>query len=512
MGLLSSEMFEDVTKIIENTIAKYEKRTSLSIVVNRNGASDVRWEISERGDRIITRCPEHCTIRIEMKEKYITIYTKRGYHGDWYPIIIIRGEFLKETKPMDEDDVRCYPDYINSSCFTFDFIREIFNLIKELFKNTKWTSRFNIAFFRKFVNTMVDYVAIHLSHLRPDSPFFDINQPDIQHRAWRNEYGKAVLKVRLLPHAIHVYTGNFRPKTHSSSHIILDETDVHYINHSKSNTPLYISDDQIYYLYKYLTSVYGESDSSDKNPENTKEETPMSGNDLSTISLYLPSVTPYDMEELDQFKALKKIETMGRICYLSEPKGDPEGFVRGIVNRGHGSVLEHHQITLIMTVDRAIQLELVRHRMSSYSAQSTRYTKCTDFIMPINFYEEGKYSVEKMREFQKIYLKACKEDVENYNALIDAGCKPEDARSVLPNCLSSKIAVTKNVRAWIESLTLRCDKTAHPDMRRVMIPVLFYLKEKMPVFFDKVPYDEEFYHKYLDNERWRKYIKEPQIQ
>lgn len=233
---------------------------------------------------------------------------------------------------------------------------------------------------------------------------------------------------------------------------------------------------------------------------------------LETIGLYLPSVTPYDMEELDQFKALKKIETMGRICYLSKAKGDPAGFVRGIVNRGHGSVLEHHQITLIMVVDRGIQLELVRHRMSSYSAQSTRYTKCTDFIMPINFYEEGKYSVEKMREFQKIYLKACKEDVENYNALIDAGCKPEDARSVLPTCLSSKIAVTKNVRAWIESLTLRCAKDAHPDMRRVMIPVLFYFKEKMPVFFDKVPYDEEFYHKYLDNGRWRKYIKEPQIQ
>ena len=37
---------------------------------------------------------------------------------------------------------------------------------------------------------------------------------------------------------------------------------------------------------------------------------------LETIGLYLPSVTPYDMEELDQFKALKKIETMGRICYL----------------------------------------------------------------------------------------------------------------------------------------------------------------------------------------------------
>lgn len=511
MGILSSEMFEDVCSIIENTLAKYGKRTSLDIIKNRFGASDVRWEIEDRGDHIVTHFPEYCTIRAEMKETSITIYTKRGrrgYGGDWYPIIDICGEFLEETQPMDEHDVRCYPDYVNSSCFTFDFISEIFKLIKELFKNTKWTSRFNIAYFRKFVDTMVDYAEQHLPHLKPDSPFFDVNQPDIQCRVWRNEYGKAVLKVRLLPHAIHVYTGNFRPKTHSTTHIILDETGVHYINHSKSKTPLYISDDQIYYLYKYLTSVYGSSDSSDKNPENTKEETPMPVNDLSTISLYHPHVFPYDMDEIDQFKVMKKIETMGRICYLSESKGDPASFIRGIVKRGHLSVTEHASITMIFVVDRAIQLEMVRHRISSYSAQSTRYTKCTDFIMPINFYDPAKYGVDKMREFQQIWLDSCKQDLENYNALIDKGCKPEDARSILPNCLSSKIAVTKDIRAWIESLTLRCEKGAHPDMKMIMIPVLQYFKEKLPVFFENIQYDEEFYHQHLDNGRWKMYIKE----
>lgn len=233
---------------------------------------------------------------------------------------------------------------------------------------------------------------------------------------------------------------------------------------------------------------------------------------LETINLYLPSATPYDMDELDPYKIMKKLETMGRICYLSESKGDPETFLRGIVSRGHLSVTEHCSITFILQIDRAIQLELVRHRISSYSAQSTRYTKCTDFIMPINFYEPGRYSVEQMQEFQRIFLESCKQDIENYNALIEKKCKPEDARAILPNCLSSKIAVTKNIRNWIETLMLRCGKGAHPDMKRIMIPILFYLKEKLPVFFDKIEYDEEFYKAHLDNGRWRKYIKEADLQ
>ena len=232
---------------------------------------------------------------------------------------------------------------------------------------------------------------------------------------------------------------------------------------------------------------------------------------LETLSLYPPHVSPYDMDELDQFKVMKKIETMGRICYLSESKGDPASFIRGIVKRGHLSVTEHASITMIFVVDRAIQLEMVRHRISSYSAQSTRYTKCTDFIMPINFYDPAKYGVDKMREFQQIFLESCKQDLENYNTLIEKKCKPEDARSILPNCLSSKIAVTKDIRAWIETLTLRCAKGAHPDMKMIMIPVLLYFKEKLPVFFENIPYDEEFYHQHLDNGRWKMYIKEPEM-
>lgn len=38
---------------------------------------------------------------------------------------------------------------------------------------------------------------------------------------------------------------------------------------------------------------------------------------------------------------LELVERAGRVCYQSDPKGDPEGFVKRLITRRHFSVLEH---------------------------------------------------------------------------------------------------------------------------------------------------------------------------
>lgn len=215
-----------------------------------------------------------------------------------------------------------------------------------------------------------------------------------------------------------------------------------------------------------------------------------------------PSFLVYDKEDINKDKAMKRIETMGRLCYLSDSTGDPATFIRHIVERGHTSVLEHHSITLIMTVDRAIQLELVRHRISSYSAQSTRYVKYNDkkevsFIMPVQI------AMAKDERVRDIWKHGCETSVEFYDTLTDYGCKPETSRSLLVHCLSSKIAITKNVRAWRETLALRCEAHAHPDMRLSMIPVLLCFKEYLPDLFYDIPYDEEFWNAQPFGTDWR---------
>ena len=77
-------------------------------------------------------------------------------------------------------------------------------------------------------------------------------------------------------------------------------------------------------------------------------------------------------------KELKHIEKIGRICYKSEDRISEDGesakkFIRNLIKHGHLSVIEHSSISIKFTVDRGVSHELVRHRLASYSQESTRY-------------------------------------------------------------------------------------------------------------------------------------------
>jgi len=73
-----------------------------------------------------------------------------------------------------------------------------------------------------------------------------------------------------------------------------------------------------------------------------------------------------------------------------------------------------------------------------------------------------------------------------YNKLIMSGATPQEARSVLPNSLKTEIVVTANLREWRHILKLRTAKTAHPQMRELMIPLLQDLRRLIPIVFDDI--------------------------
>ena len=87
------------------------------------------------------------------------------------------------------------------------------------------------------------------------------------------------------------------------------------------------------------------------------------------------------LDNLDGQSILKKIERIGRVCYKSENsiKDDSaERFVKSIIARGHESVLEHVSISVRVICDRGVTHEIVRHRIASYSQESTRYCVAGD--------------------------------------------------------------------------------------------------------------------------------------
>ena len=49
--------------------------------------------------------------------------------------------------------------------------------------------------------------------------------------------------------------------------------------------------------------------------------------------------------------------------------------------------------------------------------------------------------------------------------MIEVGCKPQEAREILPLCTKSEIIMTGFESDWEAFFKLRCDKAAHPDMQ-----------------------------------------------
>lgn len=70
-----------------------------------------------------------------------------------------------------------------------------------------------------------------------------------------------------------------------------------------------------------------------------------------------------------------------------------------------------------------------------------------------------------------------------YFEMIQAGARPEEARSILPNSLKTEIVMTMNLREWRHYLKLRCGKHAHPQIIEVSQMILKEFAEKYPAFF-----------------------------
>lgn len=179
---------------------------------------------------------------------------------------------------------------------------------------------------------------------------------------------------------------------------------------------------------------------------------------------------PQSYEELTE-----KIEIAGRVCYQSEPKGDPEKFIRMIIKRGHESVLEHGSLTFKLRTNRAIANEIVRHRLASYSQESTRYVKYDD----IEFIPGEKL---KDPNLENLLLSA----ELAYKVLLTSDFKPEEARDILPNATATTLVMTMNFRELRHFLKLRLDKAAHPQIRELAGMVLEILKGKYPVFVEDI--------------------------
>jgi thymidylate synthase (FAD) len=182
----------------------------------------------------------------------------------------------------------------------------------------------------------------------------------------------------------------------------------------------------------------------------------------------------------------KHIEMSGRVCYKSEDKITEDSavkFCNMIKQRGHESVVEHAVASFKIVCDRGVSHEIVRHRIASYSQESTRYCN----------YSKDKFGTEitvilppGLADEPILYAfweDAMKDAEGSYLQLISRGVSPQIARSVLPTCLKTEIVMTANFREWMHFIKLRTSPAAHPQIREIANQIRLVLEAHCPTIF-----------------------------
>jgi len=195
------------------------------------------------------------------------------------------------------------------------------------------------------------------------------------------------------------------------------------------------------------------------------------------------------------------IEEAGRTCYQSQQQEitqeSAERFIRMIIKRGHESVIEHSIITVkFSNISRGLTHEFVRHRLGSFSQESTRYVDYArkDDMNPdldkfeITIIAPPHRSIEEeilLEDGTKIKATEIGAQIESYyRALRKSGWAPEDARQLLPIGIKAQITSTFNFRQWRHIFKERTSKFAHWEIRTVFVKLLEEFKQIIPVVFE----------------------------
>ncbi len=188
---------------------------------------------------------------------------------------------------------------------------------------------------------------------------------------------------------------------------------------------------------------------------------------------------------------LRQIERFARISHRSEDRQTEDSwprFIKAVVmDKGDWSVTEHCVATVIARVDRGVSHEWVRHRIGSYTQESTRFVNYgkreIEFIKP----EWPESSSAAVPEYELAWIAQMAETERIYLQMVKyQGVSPQIARSILPNALATTLAVTYNLRSWRQFFMMRTTKETHPDFRRVTIPMLRAFQERIPLLYDDI--------------------------
>ena len=143
----------------------------------------------------------------------------------------------------------------------------------------------------------------------------------------------------------------------------------------------------------------------------------------------------------------------------------------------------HNYATTHSICDVGAYKDVTRHRLASFSIESTRYCN----------YSKGKFgseltmiepcNIEKGSEMYAEWLKAMELIETSYMKMAELGAKGDQLRMLLPHSCKADMIMSANVAEWKHIFALRCHSAAHPSVRVVMKKALANLYKLYPHFF-----------------------------
>jgi thymidylate synthase (FAD) len=206
---------------------------------------------------------------------------------------------------------------------------------------------------------------------------------------------------------------------------------------------------------------------------------------------------------------LESVCSAGRVCYQSEAKAylgndpvlrlaDREKFIRMIIKKKHWSVLQHENLSFLLTTNRGITHELVRHELS-FSQESTRYCTYSDtmkIVIPVwnqPFIPAGIYDEKQLNklchsindEGSIIWLNMIQDSARYYELMLNLPTyNAQKAREALSHSVASQVRVTGTIRNLKFFLEARTSSAAHPQFIDLALDLQSKLRETYPVFFE----------------------------
>jgi thymidylate synthase (FAD) len=157
--------------------------------------------------------------------------------------------------------------------------------------------------------------------------------------------------------------------------------------------------------------------------------------------------------------------------------------------------IESHakRVTVRFICDRGVSHEFVRHRVFSFAQESTRYCNYSKdkfnnevtFILPCwvtDIHSENSYDMELLNNYPLAetenispesieFIRSLVYSESSYFTLLEAGWKPQQARTVLPNALKTELVMTGFASDWKHFFELRDDNSAHPQAQELAHPL-----------------------------------------